>query len=120
MCRHGERTRRVQGQLSGDQRSEHARSGTARALAGFTGKSLALNGLTRLDGGVALATRPGSLVIPNREKISPKTLLALIEKEDVVVPLIEKLEMIQEPDGSVTEDLVIPEWLQERQKRQVR
>ena len=48
----------------------------------------------------ALATRNGPLSIPSFVKISPKTLTALIEKEDVVIPLIERLELIQEPDGS--------------------
>jgi len=68
----------------------------------------------------ALATRKGRLALPNLKKISPKTLSALIEKEDVEIPLIETLELIQEPDGSVTEDFVIPEWLEERQKQQRR
>ena len=55
---------------------------------------------------------------PQPQKISPKTLSALIEKEDLEIPLIETLELIPEPDGSVTDDFVIPEWLNERQKRQ--
>jgi len=64
----------------------------------------------------ALATRKGPLRLPNLKKISPKTLTALIEKEDVVIPLIETLELIQEPDGSPTEDFVIPKGFQARQK----
>jgi hypothetical protein len=32
--------------------------------------------------------------------------------------LIETLELIPEPDGSVTEDFVMPHWLDERQKLQ--
>jgi hypothetical protein len=66
----------------------------------------------------ALATRKGPLSLPNLKKISPKTLSALIEKEDIEIPLIETLELIPEPDGSVTDDFVIPEGFQERQKRQ--
>ena len=64
----------------------------------------------------ALATREGPLSLPNLKKISPKTLTALIEKRDVEIPLIEKLELIQEPDGSVTEDFVVPEWLSVREQ----
>ena len=64
----------------------------------------------------ALATRKGPLSLPNLTKISPKTLTALIEKEDVEIPLIETLELIQEPDGSPTEDFVIPKGFQSRQK----
>jgi hypothetical protein len=62
----------------------------------------------------ALATRKGPLSLPNLKKISPKTLSALIEKEDVEIPLIETLELIPEPDGSVTDDFVIPEGFQKR------
>ena len=66
----------------------------------------------------ALATRKGPLKLPNLKKISPKTLSALIEKRDVQIPLLETLELIQEPDGSVTEDFDIPEWLEVRQNQQ--
>jgi hypothetical protein len=66
----------------------------------------------------ALATRKGPLNLPNLKKISPKTLSALIEKEDVEIPLIETLELIPEPDGSVTEDFVIPEDFQNGRQRQ--
>jgi hypothetical protein len=68
----------------------------------------------------ALATRNGPLALPNLKKISPKTLAALIEKEDVEIPLIESLELIPEPDGSVTEDFVIPESLEKRQQQRRR
>jgi hypothetical protein len=68
----------------------------------------------------ALAARTGPLKLPNLKKISPKTLAALLEKEDVEIPLIETLELIPEPDGSPTEDFVIPEGLQQRQKQQAR
>ena len=65
----------------------------------------------------ALAKRKGPLLLPSLTKISPKTLTALIEKEDVEIPLIETLELIQEPDGSPTDDFVIPKGFQSRQKR---
>jgi hypothetical protein len=64
----------------------------------------------------ALAKREGPHFLPSLTKISPKTLTALIEKEDVEIPLIETLELIQEPDGSPTEDFVIPKGFQSRQK----
>jgi hypothetical protein len=64
----------------------------------------------------ALATRKGPLSLRNLTKISPKTLTSLIEKEDVEIPLIETLELIQEPDGSPTDDFVIPKGFQSRQK----
>jgi hypothetical protein len=120
---------------------------TAKALAGFKGDCLSLDGLTTLDAATAkalaatekwngdlaavtaldspdsvaiakaLATRKGPLSLPNLKKISPKTLSALIEKEDVEIPLIETLELIPEPDGSVTEDFIVPDWLSERESR---
>jgi hypothetical protein len=62
----------------------------------------------------ALATKKGPLSLPNLKKISPKTLSALIEKEDIDIPLIESLELIPEPDGSPTEDVVIPEAIQKK------
>jgi hypothetical protein len=83
-----------------------------------------LSGVTAFDSpdsvaiAKALATRKGPLRLPRLKKISPKTLSALIEKEDVEIPLIETLELIQEPDGSVTEDFVLPEDLQKRQQQQ--
>jgi hypothetical protein len=82
--------------------------------------TILLDGLTTLDAETAkaLATRKGPLSLPNLKKISPQTLSALIEKNDVEIPLIETLELIPEPDGSGTEDFVIPEGFQERQKRQ--
>ena len=120
---------------------------TAKALAEFKGQWLVLDGLTTLDVATAkaiatsekwngqlpaitafesrdsiaiaqaLATRTGPLSLPNLKKISPKTLTALIEKEDVEIPLIETLELIPEPDGSVTEDFVIPDGFQQRQSQ---
>jgi len=65
----------------------------------------------------ALAKRPGPLSIRNLKKISPKTLTALLKKQDVQIPLLETLELIQEPDGSVTEDFIVPDWLSERESR---
>ncbi len=94
---------------------------TAKALVLFLQGDLSC--ITALDSpdsvaiakALAATTRPLSL--PNLKKISPKTLAALIEKRDIGIPLIETLELIPEPDGSATEDFVIPEWLEERQKQ---
>jgi hypothetical protein len=92
---------------------------TAAALATFAGPQLALGGITAFESpdsvavAKALATIQGPLSLPNLEKISPKTLTALIEKQDVEIPLIETLELIPEPDGSATEDFVIPERFQQ-------
>jgi hypothetical protein len=66
----------------------------------------------------ALAKHKGPLKLPNLKKISPKTLAALVKKEDVEIPLIETLELIQEPDGSITEDFVIPDGFQKGRQRQ--
>lgn len=97
---------------------------TAKALAAaekWDGRLLRINALDSPDAvavAQALATRKGPLKLPNLKRLSPKTLSALIEKEDVEIPLIETLELIQEPDGSVTEDFIIPDWLEDRQNKQ--
>ena len=119
---------------------------TATALAERTRGGLYLNGLTTLDAATAkaiagspawngdlssivafespdsveiaatLAKRKGPLRLPNLKKLSSKTLTTLIEKEDVEIPLLETLELIQEPDGGPTEDFVIPKGFETRQK----
>lgn len=65
-----------------------------------------------------LATRTSPLLLPNLKKISPKTLTVLIKKEDVFLPPIETLELIPEPNGSPTDDFVIPDGFAERQREQ--
>ncbi len=65
----------------------------------------------------ALAAKQGPLALPNLKKLSPKTLLALAAKEDLEMPPVEDLELIDEPDGSPTEDFVIPERLERRTKQ---
>lgn len=64
----------------------------------------------------ALARKQGPLALPNLKKVSPKTLLALIEKQDLEIPPIDEMELITEPDGSPTEDFVIPKRLERRKK----
>ncbi|MFM8986566.1 MAG: hypothetical protein ACKONH_11025 [Planctomycetia bacterium] len=98
-------------------------TGVARALAAADTWSGSLLLVTAIDSpdavaiAQALATRNGPLNLPSLKKISPKTLAALIQKADVQIPPLETLELIPEPDGSPTEDFVIPEGFQLRQKR---
>ncbi|MCE2726963.1 MAG: hypothetical protein LW698_09335 [Planctomycetaceae bacterium] len=96
----------------------------AEVLAGIDKWDGRLPSLTTLDSpdsveiAKALATRKQRLSLPNLEKISPKTLSALLEKRDVEIPLVETLELLPEPDGSLTEDFIIPEWLEARERQQ--
>lgn len=98
-------------------------AGAASALAAAKTWSGSLPRVTAIDSpdavaiAQALASKKGPLILPSLKKISPKTLAALIQKEDVQIPLIETLDLIPEPDGSPTEDFVIPRGFQQRQKR---
>ena len=64
-----------------------------------------------------LAGCEGQLLLPQLEKISPKALNALLAKQDIILPPIDSLELIPEPDGSPTVKVVIPEGFEERQKK---
>lgn len=66
----------------------------------------------------ALATRKGPLALPNLRKISPRALSALLAKEDVEIPPIETLHLIPEPDGSPSDDFVVPKAYEKRQQEQ--
>jgi len=93
---------------------------TALTHAALTGGVLPITAFESRDSvaiAKALAMRKGPLKLPNLKKISPQTLSALIEKNDVEIPLIETLELIPEPDGSANDDFVIPKDFQEREKR---
>jgi hypothetical protein len=85
-------------------------------------EEISLDGIEALDSrdavaiARALATKRGPLALPKLKKLSPKTLLALLEKEDIEIPALDELELISEPDGSPTEDFVIPERLERRKK----
>jgi beta-lactamase regulating signal transducer with metallopeptidase domain len=95
---------------------------TARALAGCAPwdgclyNVSAFEGVDSVEVAAALATRKQPLNLLSLKKVSPKTLTALLENGHVVIPPIEKLELIQEPDGSPTDDFVIPEDFEARQK----
>jgi hypothetical protein len=63
----------------------------------------------------ALAARKGRLSLPNLKKLSPKTLSALLEKEDIEIPLIETLELIPEPDRGLRDPRGFPAAAESRQ-----
>jgi hypothetical protein len=98
----------------------------ARLVAAYTGrlgKTCVLPGITGFETPDAvevaeiLAAAPGSLSIPNLERVSPRTLTALIENGNIELPPSESLELIAEPDGSFTDDFVIPENYPARGRR---
>jgi hypothetical protein len=86
----------------------------------LTCKTRLLMGLTALESpdsieiAKALAAREGQLPLPKLRRISPKALTALLQKADVEIPPLATLELIAEPDGSPTEDFVIPEGFERR------
>jgi hypothetical protein len=80
----------------------------------------AFEGPDSVDVAKALATKAGRLSLPNLKGISPKTLMALLAQEDLEIPSVDTLELIPEPDGSLTEDFVIPDHFRERQRQQER
>jgi pimeloyl-ACP methyl ester carboxylesterase len=106
--------------LAPPNRGSFVATATAKTLAaldkwdGDLSSIVAIESPDSVEIAATLATRKGPLRLPNLKKISPKTLAALIEKEDVEIPLIETLELIQEPDGSPTDDFVIPRRFQTR------
>lgn len=58
------------------------------------------------------------LVLRNLSRVSPKTLSTLLESDTIEIPLVEDLELIKEPDGSPTDDFVLPQRFLDRQDRQ--
>lgn len=89
----------------------------AEKWSGFLPRVIAIDSPDAVAVAEALATKKGPLNLPSLRKISPKTLTALIQKGDVEIPRIETLELIPEPDGSPTEDFLIPQGFQQRRKR---
>ncbi len=90
----------------------------ARLVAAYAGrlrKTCVLPGITSFETADAveiakiLAASPGSLSIPNLERVSVKALSALITNRNVQLPPVEAMNLIREPDGSSTDDFVIPE-----------
>jgi len=80
----------------------------------------ALDGRDAVEIARILTTCEGPLSLPNLKRISPRTLSALIEKNDVEIPLVETLELIPEPDGSPNDDFVVPAWLEQRERERQR
>lgn len=64
-----------------------------------------------------LSTRKGPLRLPQLKRISPRALFVLLDAEDVVVPAVQTLDLIPEPDGSPNDDFVLPKSAEERQNR---
>ncbi len=98
----------------------------ARLLAAYAprlGKTCVVPGISGFETPEAvmiatiLAASPGSLAIPNLERISPRTLTALIRNGNVELPPIESIELIPEPDGSFTDDFLVPEDFPARRPR---
>lgn len=61
-----------------------------------------------------LAAKQGPLAIPRLKRLSPKTLSALLDKVDIEIPRVTDLELIKEPDGSPTDDFVLPPGYEDR------
>ena len=98
----------------------------ARLLAAYVtrlGKTCVVPGISGLEtpGAVEiakiLAASPGVFSIPNLERISSRTLTALIRNGNVELPPIEAIELIPEPDGGFTDDFVVPEDFPTRKRR---
>lgn len=94
---------------------------TARKIDGLTCWNGQLPAVTTLDEAAARLIAASAIWdgrLPALKRLSPRTLQALIVREDVEIPLLETLEMTPESDGSSVDDFVIPQAFQERQKKQ--
>lgn len=98
----------------------------ARLLAAYAtrlGKTCVVPGISGLETPEAveiatiLAASPGAFSIPNLERISSRTLTALIRNGNVELPPIEAIELIPEPGGGFTDDFVVPEDFPTRKRR---
>lgn len=98
----------------------------ARLLAAYAarlGKTCLVPGISGLETPEAveiakiLAASLGAFSIPNIERISPRTLTALIRNGNVELPPIEAIELIPEPDGGFTDDFVVPKDFPTRNRR---
>ena len=94
------------------------------AYAGRLGKTCVLPKITgfetpdAVEVATILAASPGSLSLPNLERISSSTLAALISSRNVELPPIELLELIPEPNGGSTDDFVVPKDFPTRKRRE--
>lgn len=98
----------------------------ARLLAAYAarlGKTCLVPGISGLETPEAveiakiLAASLGAFSIPNLERISSRTLTALIRNGNVELPPIEAIELIPEPDGGFTDDFVVPKDFPTRNRR---
>ena len=107
-------------------RSRPVTKADARLLAAYAtrlGKTCVVPGIAGFETPEAveiatiLAGSPGSLSIPNLERISSRALAALIRNGNVELPPIEVIELIPEPDGGFSDDFVVPEDFPTRKRR---
>jgi hypothetical protein len=98
----------------------------ARLLAAYVsrlGKTCVVPGITGLESPEAveiatiLAASRGSFSIPNLERISPRTLAALIRTGNVELPPIDVIDLIPDAEGGFTDDFVVPEDFPTRKRR---
>lgn len=96
---------------------------TARVLSRCRKWSGNLPNITSLEGvdsvavAEALAERQGPLALARLTRLSPRTLAALVKKPDVIIPPLESLELIREPDGGPNDDFLVPKEFPDRRKR---
>jgi len=107
-------------------RSRPVTTADARLLAAYVsrlGKTCVVPGITGLETPEAveiatiLAASRGSFSIPNLERISPRTLAALIRTGNVELPPIDVIDLIPDAEGGFTDDFVVPEDFPTRKRR---
>jgi hypothetical protein len=107
-------------------RSRPMTTADARLLAAYVsrlGKTCVVPGITGLETPEAveiatiLAASRGSFSIPNLERISPRTLAALIRTGNVELPPIDVIDLIPDAEGGFTDDFVVPEDFPTRKRR---
>jgi len=107
-------------------RSRPVTTADARLLAAYVsrlGKTCVVPGITGLETleaveiATILAASRGSFSIPNLERISPRTLAALIRTGNVELPPIDVIDLIPDAEGGFTDDFVVPEDFPTRKRR---
>jgi len=107
-------------------RTRPVTSADARLLAAYARrlkKTCVLPGIAGLETPEAveiariLADAPASFSIPNLRLVSPRTLTVLIRNGNVELPPLDAIELVAEPDGSPTDDFVIPDDFPARGRR---
>jgi hypothetical protein len=107
-------------------RSRPVTTADARLLAAYAsrlGKTCSVPGITGFETPEAveiatiLAASPGAFSIPNLERISPRTLTALVKNGNVELPPIDVIDLIPEAEGGFKDDFVVPEDFPARKRR---